>query len=182
MPETGKSRIIVLCLALLVVVVVGGVSVWLVSRSDVFGHWRFGCKLTRLAEECAEAGRSLQFMTADSVEIHIADPVLEEDGRFIRPAAIEFRSGEGAVLTRYELAVYDDLNENDDLDPGEPAWTWIEERPEGILFDQVFEPPRKPVSEQAETLNNPRYRIEIEDSITGTFRMSGIVNPLMKPE
>jgi hypothetical protein len=180
MHETGKSRIIVFCLAL--IVVIGGVGIWQFLSSDTFRHWWFARKLTLLAEEGLARGRNVHFMESDWGEIRVADPVLEEKGRFIRPAAVEFASSRDTVLTVYDLVVWDDLNENNTQDPDEPAWTWLEERAEGIAFDDIYEPPRKPVAEQAEEVRNPYYRLKLADGVSNITKVSGVVNPSMKVE
>lgn len=180
MLKTRKSRIIVLCLTLLVVI--GGVGVWQFLSSDIFRHWWFARKLTLLAEESMRRGRNIQSMETDWGKVHIADPVMEEDGRFLRPAAVEFTSSRNTVLTRYDLTVWDDLNNNNTQDPDEPTWTWLEERTEGIILDEIYEPPRKPVTEQAEEVRNPYYRLKLADSVSNITNVTGIVNPLVKVE
>ncbi len=174
-----KTRIRVFVVVLVLVVV--GTAVWRILNSKWYAEWQLD-RLMRIMEESLEAGSDLEGGNISKNEINLGEPVLEEDGRFIRPAKITFKSSKGVVLTKYDLVVFDDRNGNETHDPDEPSWTWYQEDPLGLPANPAFCPRRLPISPKAQTVHFPRFELEIINSRTTRYCLRGIVEPSTKSE
>jgi|GEM_PF-6785084 len=178
-----KTRTAVIgVLALLLLLCGGALAVWKIWFSRPSDDGKLKMEMFQLLRECGDSRRAMQIIQTQGVAIRITNPSLSDDGQIVLPAVIEIASPEEAVLTNYDLVVFDDENENNRPDPGENLWTWTEDRPEVLQKDRFFSPPTKEVSSGEQPVDHARYTLTFADSLTGERNISGIVDQMPKTE
>ena len=178
-----KTRTAVISVLAVILLLCGGaLAGWKIWYSGPSGETKLKMEMFQLLRECGDSRRAMQIIQTQGVAIRITNPSLSEDELVVLPAVIEIASPDDAVLTSYDLIVFDDENENNRPDSGESMWTWTEDRPEVLQKDRLFSPPTKEVSSQAQPVEHARYKLTFADSLTGERRTSGIVEQMAKTD